>query len=244
MVLQMRAMNIDTIVNFPFPTPPDRDSLYKAEKVFRAGSRRWIAIDNTRQLLGYLRAIAADGSLTELGRAMNLFPLSPRFAKILMIGQQHRCLPYVIAIVSALSVGDIFVPEPIGLNGDEGDDGGEGAPSLEKIAAKSKLRADYYRAHAIFASLDAESDAIKLLSVVCAFEYEKNPADFCCRSFVRLKAMEETRKLRQQITKIVMSNCPGVLSKFEAKLPPPSKLQVFIHPRSPGGGFLNRLRGR
>ena len=158
---------------------------------------------------------------------MNLFPLSPRFAKILMIGQQHGCLPYVIAIVSALSVGDIFVPEPIGLNGDDGD---EGAPSFEKNAAKSKLRADYYRAHAIFASLDAESDAIKLLSVVCAFEYENNPADFCSRSFVRLKAMEETRKLRQQITKIVMSNCPGVLPKFEAKLPPPSKLQVFIHP--------------
>lgn len=51
MVLQMKAMNIDTIVNFPFPTPPDRDSLYKAEKVFRAvvvGSRRQAAVDNTR----------------------------------------------------------------------------------------------------------------------------------------------------------------------------------------------------
>lgn len=164
---------------------------------------------------------------------MNLFPLSPRFAKILMIGQQHRCLPYVIAIVSALSVGDIFVPEQqLGFNDGE-EDGDEGASPFGENAArdtKSKLRADYYRAHVNFASLDAESDAIKLLSVVCAFEYEKNPADFCSRSFVRLKAMEETRKLRQQITKIVMANCPGVLPKFEAKLPPPSKLQVFIHP--------------
>jgi ATP-dependent RNA helicase DHX37/DHR1 len=32
-ILQMKAMNIDTIVNFPFPTPPDRENLYKAEKV-------------------------------------------------------------------------------------------------------------------------------------------------------------------------------------------------------------------
>jgi ATP-dependent RNA helicase DHX37/DHR1 len=31
--LQMKAMNIDTIVNFPFPSPPDRESLYNAEKV-------------------------------------------------------------------------------------------------------------------------------------------------------------------------------------------------------------------
>lgn len=32
-VLQMKSMNIDTIVNFPFPTAPDRPSLKKAEKV-------------------------------------------------------------------------------------------------------------------------------------------------------------------------------------------------------------------
>lgn len=32
-VLQMKSMNIDTIVNFPFPTAPDRTSLKKAEKV-------------------------------------------------------------------------------------------------------------------------------------------------------------------------------------------------------------------
>jgi len=29
----MKAMNIDTIANFPFPTPPDRESLLKSEKV-------------------------------------------------------------------------------------------------------------------------------------------------------------------------------------------------------------------
>lgn len=32
-VLQMKSMNIDTIVNFPFPTAPDRPSLKKAETV-------------------------------------------------------------------------------------------------------------------------------------------------------------------------------------------------------------------
>lgn len=37
---------------------------------------------------------------------MATFPIIPKFAKMLIIGQQHGCLPYVIAIVSALSVGD------------------------------------------------------------------------------------------------------------------------------------------
>jgi len=180
--------------------------------------------------LGYLRAISPDGSLTELGRTMNFFPLSPRFAKILMIGQQHGCLPYIIAIVSALSVGDVFLPEQqLGFSAEEDED--DQISTYQRNIArdvKSKMRSDYYRAHANFTSLDAESDAIKLLAVVCAFEYEKNPADFCTRSFIRLKAMEETRKLRQQITNIVMANCPGVLVKFEVKLLPPSKLQVMM----------------
>lgn len=30
----MKGMNIDKVVNFPFPTPPDRESLQQAERVF------------------------------------------------------------------------------------------------------------------------------------------------------------------------------------------------------------------
>jgi ATP-dependent RNA helicase DHX37/DHR1 len=30
----MKGMNIDKVVNFPFPTPPDRQSLQLAERVF------------------------------------------------------------------------------------------------------------------------------------------------------------------------------------------------------------------
>ena len=37
------------------------------------------------------------------------FPLAPRYAKMLAIGRQHGCLPYVIALVSALSVREVFV---------------------------------------------------------------------------------------------------------------------------------------
>lgn len=32
-VLQMKGMNIDKVVNFPFPTPPDRESLQQSERV-------------------------------------------------------------------------------------------------------------------------------------------------------------------------------------------------------------------
>lgn len=32
-VLSMKSMNIDNVTNFPFPTPPDREHMAKAERV-------------------------------------------------------------------------------------------------------------------------------------------------------------------------------------------------------------------
>ena len=46
--------------------------------------------------------------ITSLGRAMASFPVSPRYAKMLSLGHQHNLLPYVVAIVSALSVQELF----------------------------------------------------------------------------------------------------------------------------------------
>ncbi|RPA86141.1 P-loop containing nucleoside triphosphate hydrolase protein [Ascobolus immersus RN42] len=228
-VLQMKSMNIDTVINFPFPTPPDRDSLRKAEK-----------------LLSYLGAINNKGTLTDLGRTMSIFPLSPRFAKILIIGQQHGCLPYVIAVVAALSVGEIFLPEhQLGFqedneNEDENTPQWKREKNLENAMAEKKKA--YYRAQRQFSKLDPNSDALKLLSVVCAYEYEKDKEAFCSRSFVRLKAMEETHKLRRQISEIVRTNCPGVLSmKFEPKLAPPSELQVKALKQILATGFLDQM---
>jgi ATP-dependent RNA helicase DHX37/DHR1 len=118
-ILQMKSMNIDAVANFPFPTPPDRDALRRAEK--------------TLVYLGALESSESSskvgGKITDLGRSMALFPLSPRFSKMLVAGQQHGCLPYVIAIVCALSVGDPFIREA--NLGDAEDE----LPDLEGVTA-------------------------------------------------------------------------------------------------------------
>lgn len=41
-----------------------------------------------------------------------------------------------------------------------------------------------------------------------------------------LKAMEEIRKLRGQITNIIQMNCPGVDVCLDPKMKPPSTIQV------------------
>ena len=129
-VLQMKSMHIDTVTNFPFPTPPDRASLRKAEKLLTQ-------LGALEPVLG--NPLSADGRITELGRSMALFPLSPRFAKMLVSGRQHGCLPYVIAIVSALSVGDPFIHEEVlGGQSDEGSD--EEMEGLSQVKSDEVLR--------------------------------------------------------------------------------------------------------
>lgn len=105
MVLQMKAMNIDVVTNFPFPTPPDRAALHKAERLLtQLGALQETSVRNGVKAASSLQ-------ITELGRAMSLFPLPPRFSKMLVAGQSHGCLPYVISMVCALVVGDPFLRE-------------------------------------------------------------------------------------------------------------------------------------
>ncbi|KAF8461309.1 P-loop containing nucleoside triphosphate hydrolase protein [Russula ochroleuca] len=204
-VLQMKCMHIDAVANFPFPTPPDRQSLRQSEK-----------------MLVYLGALeappnttpsgVAGGTVTDIGRTMFLFPLSPRFSKMLVSSRRHGCLPYAIAIVSALSVGDPFLREEA-LGVDEDSSGGEEEMthiSKEKVRAKetSKLRRrEYFLSQQYHASLGkSTSDLFRILSVVGAYEYAGGGHSFCAEHFIRPKAMEEIHKLRAQISNIVRVN--------------------------------------
>lgn len=48
-------------------------------------------------------------TITPLGRAMACFPVSARYSKMISVAEQHDLLPYVIAIVAALSVPELLI---------------------------------------------------------------------------------------------------------------------------------------
>lgn len=247
-VLQMKSMNIDAVANFPFPTPPDRESLRRAEK--------------TLVHLGALEASDSSskvgGKITELGRAMALFPLSPRFSKMIVAGQQHGCLPYVIAIVCALSVGDPFIREA--SLGDEEDSTPDLAADRALTAAeimhirdpalrakeelKVSRRAFFDVQNKYLALGKGTSDVFKVLSVVGAYEYEGGRDSFCPLNFVRAKAMQEIHKLRSQISKIVQSTYPGIDAGFVPKLQPPSDIQLKILRQLITSAFIDQVAVR
>ncbi|ORX57538.1 P-loop containing nucleoside triphosphate hydrolase protein [Hesseltinella vesiculosa] len=223
-VLNMKSMHIDNVINFPFPTPPPRDSLSKAEK-----------------MLGYLGAVnTTTKQITAFGETMSLFPITPRFAKMLTVGQQHECLAYVIAIVSALSVGDPFIQDyhlDENRPGDEEDSEDDldqqelsnfhNESAIDKQKRKL-VRKKYYQTQVKHSSLDPKSDIIKLLNVVGAYEYAGGSSEFCNDSFLRPRAMEDIRKLRRQLTNMVAANFPGVNVCVDPKMAPPSALQLKV----------------
>ena len=186
-VLQMKSMHIDAVVNFPFPTPPDRASLQKAEKV-----------------LTHLGALSSSpgkgtlgGSITDIGRTMALFPLSPRFSRMLVSGRQHGCLPYVITIVSALSVGDPFLREEALEQGkDESDEDADEDEELSHLTSEAMRvkearrirRKAFFQSQQLHAALgNSSSDILRILSVVGAYEYAGGGHKFCEEHFVRPK---------------------------------------------------------
>jgi len=176
---------------------------------------------------------------------MNIFPLSPRFSKTLIIGQQFECLPYVIALVSALSVGELFIPEhQLGFDvEDDDEDVDVTLDNQQKMAeeVRSRRRKAYNEAQRGFAMLDITSDVLKLLTAVCAFEHETNQGLFCETKFVRYKGMQETRKMRQQLTNIVRANFPDTIGSFESKLAPPSHIQIRALKQIIATGFIDQV---
>lgn len=121
--LQMKSMNIDNIVNFPFPTQPDREQLAAAER-----------------LLIQLDALDPKSKrITDVGRQLCAFPVAPRLGKMMLVGARLGCLEQTMVLVATLSAGDPFISDVVHEDTEEMGDDEERAPD-EKQRRKANLR--------------------------------------------------------------------------------------------------------
>jgi ATP-dependent helicase HrpA len=88
-ILQMKAMRLGDVEQFPFLQPPE--------------SRR---IRDGYETLHELGAIDAEKRLTSLGRELARLPIDPRLGRMILAARAERCLPDVLVIAAALSVQD------------------------------------------------------------------------------------------------------------------------------------------
>ena len=90
-VLLLKSLNVDNLLEFNFMDAPPEDNLLNSMY------QLWIlgALDNT-------------GNLTQLGRKMVEFPLDPPLSKMLIISEDLECSEEILTVVSMLSVPAIF----------------------------------------------------------------------------------------------------------------------------------------
>lgn len=207
LMLQMKCMGIDKVVNFPFPSLPDLIQLKVAEQKL--------------VLLGALEKVpnTTDNTLTRitsLGKAISVFPVAPRFGKMLALSHQHNLLPYTACLVAALSVQEVLIE----VNSE--DD--------EQVMKKSKWTAKRKQWAGEGNSL-LLGDPCVLLRAVVAAEYAHSTGKldtFCRDNGLRTKAVTEIRKLRIQLTNEINLNMPDVELNVDPKLKPPTDVQAKL----------------
>ncbi|MGQ4597674.1 ATP-dependent RNA helicase HrpA [Nocardia sp. R6R-6] len=122
-ILQMTALGLGDIENFPFVEAPDRrairDGIALLEELGALarddglGASRTDTAAAQQQADGdrHAKASGRDGdaalSLTPIGREMAQLPVDPRMARMLVQAHRNGCLADVLVIVAALSIQDV-----------------------------------------------------------------------------------------------------------------------------------------
>nr|XP_039267641.1 LOW QUALITY PROTEIN: probable ATP-dependent RNA helicase DHX37 [Styela clava] len=221
LVLQMKQMNIERVVNFPFPTPPGIESLKSAEDLLISlGAVEKPKPTNIRDK----KQARFGGPITSLGKSMAMFPVHPRFGKMLATAsaKDHKeLLPYVITLVAALTVREIFAESH------------EPPTSQEE---KEKLRqgsCSSYPLKSVWSggtnqSAKAFGDLMVLLGAVGSAEYTGLTPQLCNQNCLRYKALLEIRKLRAQLTNVINSVDTDSQLFLNSKMEPPDDLQIKL----------------
>ncbi|KAF1827487.1 P-loop containing nucleoside triphosphate hydrolase protein [Dissoconium aciculare CBS 342.82] len=236
-VLQLKSMDVENVIGFPFPTPPSTEQLLHAER-----------------LLKNLGAIdARSGKITQVGRDLAYYPVNPRFGKMLLLGLRNHVLPLTIALVAGLAVGDLFIAAPRmdRASMDAGDDSSEEEYKKRRVDAAAltmaqKRQQAYGRANATLSAWDDNADVIKLLTAVAAHaQAEEDPDNipsFCEEYFLRQKGMTEVQQLRRQLHNIMQAHVKdGRIAAFVKQLPAPSKKQIAMLKQIVAGGYVDQV---
>lgn len=94
-VLLLKSVGIDDLLNFDFIDPPPTDTLIRA-----------------LELLYALGALNDRGELTKLGRRMAEFPVDPMMSKAVIASEEYGCTEEVLSIVAMLSESSALFVRP------------------------------------------------------------------------------------------------------------------------------------
>jgi len=166
-----------------------------------------------------LEALDSKDELTLLGKAMALYPLSPRHSRMILtvikntrskhIRNSSLLLAYAVAAAAALSLPNPFVMQYEGNDSNKDSETSEKSrmgdnennidktekTKRKKLKQTSKVAREKFRI--------VSSDALAIAYALQCFEHSQNLVQFCEDNALHFKTMDEMSKLRQQLLRLV-----------------------------------------
>ncbi|XP_076470144.1 putative ATP-dependent RNA helicase DHX35 isoform X2 [Babylonia areolata] len=159
-ILQLKALGISNILRFNFLSPPPAQNMLRG-----------------LELLYALGALDDSGNLTSpLGLQMVEFPLSPCFAKMLLVSGEYGCSQEALTVAALTQIQNIFI-----------------TPSGKRTTADKEKRK--------FAV--EEGDHISLVNVFNAFLKNGKNSRWCSDHFLNYKGLTRAVEIREQLKKLL-----------------------------------------
>ncbi|KAJ8686582.1 hypothetical protein QAD02_022376 [Eretmocerus hayati] len=156
--LQLLAIGID-ITSFEFMDKPPPDAINTAVACL--------------EKLGAVKG--SPPQLTTLGRTMSLFPLDPRFTKVILASVEHKCLEEALTVVALLSGENVFLDPP--------------AKRQQAMTAKSRFASE-------------EGDHVTLLNVYRSYQSTTQKKPWCQENFLQHRNLEYAVHVRKQLAEL------------------------------------------
>ncbi|KAG5584292.1 hypothetical protein H5410_044726 [Solanum commersonii] len=172
-VLQLKALGIDDVINFDFIEKPDRT-----------------AVVNSLWSLYLLGAVTEDNKLSDVGRQMARLPLDPVYSKALIVASQFGCLKEMLICVAMLSVESIFYAPREKLE--------ESRNALKSFAS---LEGDHLTLLNVYRAADEFFQKNKM--VHSEEKAEKNLRKWCKDNYINSRSLKHARDIHSQIVRNV-----------------------------------------
>lgn len=157
--LQLLAIGVD-ITTFDFMDKPPK-----------------AAVDVAVTCLEKLGAVkGSPPQLTTLGRTMSLFPLDPRFTKVLLASVEHQCMEEALTVIALLSGESVFTDPP--------------AKRQQAALARTKF-------------VSSDGDHVTLLNVFQGYTSTEQKKVWCQENFLHHRNLEYGMDVRKQLASLV-----------------------------------------
>ncbi|XP_055812110.1 pre-mRNA-splicing factor ATP-dependent RNA helicase DEAH10 [Solanum dulcamara] len=216
-VLQLKALGIDDVINFDFIEKPDRT-----------------AVVNSLWSLYLLGAVTEDNKLSDVGRQMARLPLDPVYSKALIVASQFGCLKEMLICVAMLSVESIFYAPREKLE--------ESRNALKSFASPE---GDHLTLLNVYRTADEFFQKNKMVN--SEEKAEKNLRKWCKDNYINSRSLKHARDIHSQIVRNVeqmglrVTSCEDDMLLLRRSLAASFFLKVAM--KQPDGAYRVTLSG-